>query len=91
MALNAALGMCGVRAPSRPAFDAAPVMPRGGQASSLCGPSLRCRMNGLPAFAVGRQAAGAVQRRQRRAALPVRAEISYIMVGPPCSYFPFWK
>ena len=82
MALNAALGMCGVRAPARPALDAAPIMPRGGQASSLCGPSLRCRIVGPPAFAVGRQVDGTVQWRQRRAALAVRSEVSYIMVCP---------
>lgn len=45
-------------------------------------------MNGLSAFAVGRQAAGAVQRRQRGAALPVRSEISYIMVRPPARVYP---
>jgi len=52
-----------------------------GRTSALCGPSLRCTSRGLhSAFRAGVQPVRQARNAHRTAALPVSAELSYIMV-----------
>jgi hypothetical protein len=59
-----------------------------GRTSPLCGPSLRCTSRGLhSAFRVGVHPARQARKAYRTAAMPVSAELSYIMVrrvAPSC-------